>query len=169
MLFRSKEIREKYSKEEDFFEIRYNIRLEKLSKLFDEFEAYVNDEIKEALPKSPLGKALEYTHKLLPGMRVVLENGAIEIDNNSAELSIKPFVIGRKNWMFSNTGKGARSSATLYSIIETAKSHGLVAEKYLVYIMGKLSVSDTPLSKEELLRVMPWSNELPEDLRIPIK
>lgn len=72
-------------------------------------------------------------------MRTFLTNGCLEIDNNAAERAVKPFIIGRKNWMFSKTSKGAESSALLYSIIETAKANGLAAEKYLVYLFEVLA------------------------------
>lgn len=63
-------------------------------------------------------------------MKVFFTNGILEIDNNAAERAVKLFVIGRKNWLFSNTSKGAKSSAIIYSIIETAKANSLVVEKY---------------------------------------
>ncbi|NFS10064.1 hypothetical protein FDE77_01980 [Clostridium botulinum] len=85
--------------------------------------------MRDELPKSPLGRALEYAHKLLPSMRTFFESGALEILNNASERAIKPFVIGRKNWLFSNTPKGAKASALLYSIIETAKDKNLIVEK----------------------------------------
>lgn len=66
-------------------------------------------------------------------MKTFFTDGSLEIDNNSAERAVKLFVIGRKNWLFSNTPKGARSSAILYSIIETAKANNLAIEKYLIY------------------------------------
>ena len=60
-----------------------------------------------------------------------MEDGRLEIDNNRAERSIKPFVIGRKNWMFSNTPRGAQASAIVYSVVETAKENGLNPFIYL--------------------------------------
>lgn len=63
-------------------------------------------------------------------MKVFFTNGILEIDNNAAERAVKLFVIGRKNWLFSNTPKCAKSSAIIYSIIETAKANSLVVEKY---------------------------------------
>ncbi|EES48859.1 transposase [Clostridium botulinum] len=81
--------------------------------------------MRDELPKSPLGRALEYAHKLLPSMRTFFESGALEIDNNAFERAIKPFVIGRN----SNTLKCAKASALLYSIIETAKANNLIVEK----------------------------------------
>ncbi|WP_099192362.1 IS66 family transposase [Tepidibacter mesophilus] len=165
-----KSIREKYSEAEDYYKLRYDIRLEKLKPLLEEFKEYVDIEIKDALPKSPLGKALEYSKKLLPKMETILEDGSLEIDNNGAERAIKPFVIGRKNWLFSNTSKGAMASALIYSIIETAKANDLVVEKYLLYLMNEISkLEDIERTKENLLELMPWSNMLPEELKIEKK
>jgi transposase len=165
-----KYIRETYSEASDYYNIRYKIRLEKLKPVLKEFKAYVDREIENALPKSPLGKALEYSKKLLPKMDTILEDGSLEIDNNGAERAIKPFVIGRKNWLFSNTSKGAEASALIYSIIETAKSNDLVAEKYLLYLMNEMSkLEDIERTRENLLRLMPWSDTLPEQLKIEKK
>ena len=115
------------------------MRLEKTAPLLDEFQEYVEREIKDVLPKRPLGKALDYTKKVLPGMKTLLLDGALEVDNNGSERAIKSFVIGRKNWLFSNTAKGAKSSTTIYSIIKTAKANGLIVEKYLVYFFDMIS------------------------------
>ncbi|SMB88808.1 Transposase IS66 family protein [Desulfonispora thiosulfatigenes DSM 11270] len=65
--------------------------------IIDEFIAYVDKEILGAVPKSPLGQALDYTKKLLPNFKTFLEDGALEIDNNASERAIKPFVVGRKS------------------------------------------------------------------------
>lgn len=131
-----KEIRKQYSKSEDYYEKRYEIRLEKSKPVIEEFIRYVDKEIKEAVPRSPLGKALACTKPLLPSFKIFLEDGRLEMDNNSAERSIKPFVIGRKNWLFSVSTRGAESSALIYSIVETAKNNNLVVEKYLLYLMN---------------------------------
>lgn len=165
-----KDLRESYSKDEDYYKKRYKIRLEKSKPLIEDFMSYVQREIEDALPRSPLGKALEYTRKLLPNFKIFLEDGRLEIDNNGAERSIKSFVIGRKNWLFSNSSKGAKASALIYSIIETAKANGLVIEKYLVYLMNKLSNIDMPSNnKEALLELMPWSKELSQELQVTKK
>lgn len=106
-------------------ERRKEIRNKETKVILEGFEKYVKVDLENALPKSPLGKSLEYTQKFLPKMKLILEDGSLEIDNNVAERAIKPFVIGRNNWLFSNTPKGSISSATLYSIIETAKANAL--------------------------------------------
>lgn len=161
-----KELREEYANEDDYYEIRYKKRLEKSEQIVDEFIAYVNKELENAVPRSPLGKALAYAKPLLSSFKnTFLEDGDLEIDNNSAERSIRPFVIGRNNWLFSTSTKGAQASALIYSIIETAKNNNLVVEKYLLYLMDKF-VNINPNDKESLLKILPFSKELPEDLKI---
>ncbi|MEG1257317.1 IS66 family transposase [Clostridium sp.] len=160
-----KDLRKEYGDTEDFYKMRYEIRLKETAPLLDAFEEYVEREIKDALPKSALGKALEYTRKLLPDMKTVLKDGSLEIDNNGSERAIKPFVMGRKNWLFSNNAKGARASALIYSIIETAKANNLVVEKYLVYLFNMLSKNETE-TRKNLLDIMPWSATLPTEVKI---
>lgn len=159
-----KELREEYSQDDDYHNKRYEVRLKKTAPLLDEFQQYIERELVNALPKSALGKALDYARKVLPGMKTLLLDGALEIDNNGAELAVKPFVIGRKNWLFSNTAKGAKASESIYSIIETAKANGLIVERYLVYLFDMISKIDLN-NKDMILAVMPWAKELPEELR----
>ncbi len=71
-----------------------------------------------------------------------IEDGRLEIDNNGAENAIRPFVIGRKNWLFSNSTKGAKASGSLYSIIETAKANGLEPYAYLSHIFTKIPTAE---------------------------
>lgn len=80
---------------------------------------------KTVVPKSLTGKAVAYALNLWDRLIVYLENGELQIDNNSAENAIRPFAVGRKNWLFADTVDGAMASAVLYSIIETAKANGL--------------------------------------------
>ncbi len=75
-------------------------------------------------------------------MKTFFTDGSLDIDNNAAERAVKLFVIGRKNWLFSNTPKGARSSAIIYSVVETAKANGLAVEKYLIYLFDVLSKTE---------------------------
>lgn len=160
-----KELREAYSNKENYYAIRFKVRNEKLTPIIDNFISYVEQEIKDALPRSPLGKALDYAKKHLPGLRNVLLDGSLEVDNNAAERAIKPFVIGRKNFLFANTAKGATSSANIYSIVETAKANKLVIERYFVYLFDNLSKIDI-YDSESLENLMPWSNKIPENMKI---
>lgn len=163
-----KELRESYSSDENYYDVRFEVRYKELTPIIDKFIQYTEIEIKNALPKSPLGKALDYAKKHLAGVKNVLLDGSIEVDNNAAERAIKPFVIGRKNFLFANTAKGATSSATIYSIVETAKANKLVVEQYLVYLFDNLSKIDLSDS-ESLENLMPWSNKIPENMKIKDK
>ncbi|SNV74934.1 transposase IS66 [Clostridium cochlearium] len=163
-----KELRESYSNDENYYDIRFKIRTEKLAPIIDNFIDYVEREIKDALPRSPLGKALEYAKKHLPGLKNVLLDGSLEVDNNAAERAIKPFVIGRKNFLFANTAKGATASSNIYSIVETAKANNLVVERYLVYLFDNLSKIDI-YDSESLENLMPWNDKIPENMKIKDK
>ncbi|MTW87989.1 transposase, partial [Virgibacillus dakarensis] len=85
-----------------------------------------------------------------------------------AERSIKPFVIGRKNWLFSNTAKGAESSAIIYSIVETAKENGLNPFNYFSYLFKELPNMDTT-DENKLNQLLPWSQTLPKECHVPNK
>ena len=136
-------------------EEKYNYRQEHAKPLLNEFHTWLIKSSEQVLPKTALGTALIYNLKQWPKLIRYLEDGELNIDNNRAERAIKPFVIGRKNWMFSNTTKGAEASAVLYSLIETAKSNGLVPFDYLHHILKELGEGKT--SVEDLL---PWNVSL---------
>ena len=116
------------------FEERYRKRLEQEKGLVDEFFAWA--EKLNVSPKSALGKALVYLENQKPYLLNYLKDGRLEIDNNRAERSIKPFVIDRKNFLFANTPRGAQGSATIFSLIETAKENKLDPYRYLVYVLN---------------------------------
>ena len=86
-------------------------------------------------PKSALGKAIHYLQEQWPYLTRYLEDGRLELSNNRAERSIKPFVMGRKNWLFANTPGGAQASSVIYSLIETAKANGLDPYRYLLWVL----------------------------------
>ena len=92
---------------------------------------------RNAAPKSKLGIALNYVKNQWPTLIVYLEDGRIELSNNRAERSIKPFVISRKNFLFANTPGGAKSSAVIFSLIETAKENGLDPYRYLSWLLNE--------------------------------
>ena len=129
-----------------FIENRQKERQEQSKPLLDAFFAWTKT-LGSIAPKSKLGKAVYYLNEEEPYLRRYIEDGRLEIDNNRAERSIKPFVIGRKNWLFANTPSGAKASATIFSIIETAKENGLEPYAYLKYIFTKapnLNPGDSP-------------------------
>src|SRR5699024_11376587 len=106
------------------------------------------------LTKIALGKFVNYCQNKCEKLTAFMEVGRLEIDNIRGERSIKPFVIGRKNFLFSNTPKGAQSSAIIYSIVETAKENGLKPFDYLTYLFERLPILDTK-DKETLDQLLP--------------
>lgn len=132
---------------------KYQLRQEKAKPLLDKFYQWL--EKANVPPKTALGKAVQYCknqwHKLIR----YIEDGHLTIDNNRAERAVKPFVIGRKNWLFSNTANGAKASAMLYSIIETAKANGLTPFDYISHCLEQLSYDHVDIEK-----LLPWHVKL---------
>jgi hypothetical protein len=114
------------------------LAIERSQPILDAFSAWLREQTPRVLPKSALGKAIKYCRNQWDRLVAFLEDGRLEIDNNQAERSIKPFVIGRKNWLFSNSAKGAESSAIIYSVVETAKENGLNPFNYFNYLFEEL-------------------------------
>ena len=113
---------------------RYEQRLSKVKPLLDEFFVWL--ETLQVSGKSKLSDAVRYALNEKKYLYTFLEDGSIPIDNNRAENAIRPFTIGRKNWLFSNTANGAKCSAALYSVISTAQANGLDAEEYLTSLFS---------------------------------
>ena len=113
-------------------EERLHKRQTELSPLMDEFFDWCRKQA--VLPGSKLGTALEYSLKYESTFRTVLSDGNLVLSNNQAERAIKTFVIGRKNWLFFQSFEGAKSTAIILSLLETAKRHGLDSEKYMTYL-----------------------------------
>ena len=97
-------------------------------------EEWLESSLPMTTPGSTLGKAMTYLKNQWPRLIRYVEDGRYPIDNNRAENAVRPFVIGRKNWMFSQSVAGVRASANLYSLIETAKGHGLDPYQYLTWV-----------------------------------
>ena len=112
-----------------------------------------------------IGDAILYALNQETYLRRYLEDGHLSIDNNSAERAIKNFAVGRRNWLFSKSIRGADASAIVYSITETALLNGLKPYLYLTYILDQLRRIGPFPKAEELDRLLPWSKELPEELR----
>ena len=121
-------------------EERYEKRLEQAKPVLDALLSWANEMQAKTAPKSALGKALYYLLEQWPYLTRYLEDGRLELSNNRAERSIKPFVMGRKNWLFANTPAGAQSSAVIYSLIETAKENKLDPYKYLLWVLQSAPV-----------------------------
>ena len=149
-------------------EDRYQKRLQLSKPILDEFHAWLKRQRQLALPKSAFGQAIAYCLNQWDDLNHYLLDGRLEIDNNRAERSIKPFVIGRKNFLFSNTPRGAKSSAIIYSVIETAKENNLKPYNYLMYLFEQLPNVDTN-DPDVIDSLLPWSDTLPDECRMPAK
>jgi transposase len=135
-------------------EEKYRIRQAEAAPLLTQFKDWLDKSAGQIPPKTALGRALGYSLNQWPKLIRYIEDGNLSIDNNRAERAIKPFVIGRKNWMFSNTANGANASATLYSLVETAKANGLVPFDYLNYLLNEIPSLKPDDTVDHLL---PWN------------
>jgi len=108
-----------------------------------------------AAPKTGIGKAIYYALSQRKYLECYLLDGRLEISNNRAERSIKPFVIDRKNFLFANTPRGAKASAVMFSLIETAKESGLNPFEYLAYIFKHAPNCDIRNDADALERLLP--------------
>jgi len=113
-----------------------------------------------------LFKAIQYSLNEEKKLRVFLDHPICEIDNNRAERYIKPYVTGRKAWLFANSTHGAESSAMIFSLVITAKENKLKIFDYLVYLFEQLAANRHNLDTFDLEPLMPWSDQLPENLRV---
>lgn len=139
-------------------EDRLSLRQTESKAVLDEFYIWLDRLTLKTLPQSLLGKAITYAQNQKEYLCNFLKDGRIQLSNNLAEQSIKMVVLGRKNWLFSNTPNGASSSALIYSVIQTAITNNLKPLHYLEYIFGQIqTVKD--LQIETLL---PWSEFIPE-------
>jgi len=144
---------------------RFEARLLQSKPILDKFKLWLHELAPKVLPKGALGKAIGYCINQWPKLITFLLDGRLEIDNNRAERSIKPFVIGRKNWLFANTPKGAKASAMIYSIVETAKENGLDPFEYLKYLFETLPSLDSK-SQQALDTILPWAESLPQTSQV---
>jgi len=148
------------SSSEDNFKARYEARLEKSKPLMGEFFAWAESVYGRnilATPKSAMGRTLAYALNQRTQLENVLLDGRFELSNNRAERSVKPFAIGRKNWLFSNTERGADSSAMFYSVIETAKENGLKPFEYLNFIFKTAPNLDLAHNPDLVKKLLPWN------------
>ena len=130
---------------------RYAHRQRHARPILDELRSWLDKVLPQVPPTSATGKALNYLHNEWDKLIRYLDDGRLEIDNNGAENAIRPFVLGRKNWLFSASVKGVKASANLYSLIETAKANGLEPYAYLRYLFTELPKAATVEAIEALL------------------
>lgn len=122
--------------------------------LIERLRAWIVHQKPITVPKSLLGKALHYLDAQWPALIRYIDHGDYPIDNNPAENAIRPFVVGRKNWLFSTSPKGAAASANLYSLVETAKRNQINPHAYLKHVFTYLPQAKTV---EEIEALLPWN------------
>ena len=135
-------------------EERYHERLKQAKPVLDAMLAWANS--RTAAPKSALGNAFTYLKEQWPYLINYLKDGRLELSNNRAERSIKPFVIDRKNFLFANTPKGATGSAIMFSLIQTAIENDLDPYRYLTWLLK--TANSTDLEDEQTVQsLLPWN------------
>lgn len=141
-------------------EEKKKMRLERSKPVLDAFWSWVNINKDTCVPKSKLSKAFTYAVNQKDGLMNFLKDGNIAISNNLAENSIRPFTVGRKNWLFSGNPKGAEASAAVYSIVETAKANKINPYEYLRYIFKYMPGTRFNEDPEILESFLPWSKDV---------
>ncbi|COB56060.1 transposase [Streptococcus pneumoniae] len=139
---------------------RLQRRQEELYPLMENFFAWCRRQ--SVLPGSKLGRAIEYSLKYEETFKTILKDGHLVLSNNLAERAIKSLVMGRKNWLFSQSFEGAKATAIIMSLLETAKRHQLNSEKYLSYLLESLPNEETLVNKEVLEAYLPWTKVVQE-------
>lgn len=139
-------------------EVRYAERQARAQPIIDTLKKWLDETRPKVAPKTTLGKALHYLEHQWPRLVAYLGDGRYPIDNNPVENAIRPFAIGRKNWLFSASVKGAKASANIYSLIETAKANRLEPYAYLKRVFNELP-NATEFNAVD--RLLPW--ELDDD------
>jgi transposase len=142
------ELRERQLTPDKFVEKRKNAA----EPVLNEFNNWLQAVKNEILPQGYTGQAINYTLNQWDNLVRYLDHHLLTPDNNLVENAIRPFVLGRKNWLFSNTPRGAESSAVFYSLIESARANGLEPYRYLRYIFDRIPEAS---SKEQLRALLP--------------
>ena len=143
---------EKQTKDSDAA-TRHRTRQQISVPVLKQFHAWLLKSQQQVPPKTALGKAINYTLEYWPELSRYTEDGEWPIDNNPAENAIRPFVIGRKAWLFSHSQRGATASANLYSLVESAKANGKEPYRYLSWLFEKLPGADM----DNVETLMPWN------------
>lgn len=133
-------------------DLRKDIRQEKSRPLFDDLEHWLGGQLRTISGKTPLAGAIRYALTRMKKLRVYLEGGRLELDNNAAERAMRPVTLGRKNYLFMGSDQGGRAAAICYTLIETAKLNGVDPQAWLTDVLAR--ISEHKINKiDELL---PW-------------
>ena len=133
---------------------KYIIRQEQAMPLLNELKAWLDTNILVAPPRSTLGKAMNYLHRQWDKLTVYTTDGRLRIDNNLCENAVRPFVMGRKSWLFAASVDGAKASANLYSLVETAKANGHEPHSYIQHVLTHLPAAQ---SLEDIEALLPFN------------
>ncbi|CAM2157891.1 transposase [Paraburkholderia tropica] len=139
---------------------RQRLRRRYSARVLDAVHALMSSQSRGVVPKSLLGKGLTYLSTQWPKLIRYVENGDWPVSNNACENAIRPFCVGRRSWLFSDTVDGANASANLYTLVETAKANGIDPYRYLTWLFQHLPLAKTADDYDALL---PW--RMPADLR----
>jgi transposase len=126
-------------------------RQEESKPVVERYELFIKENVGRVIPMSLFGKAILYSASQLPRLKVFLDNGIIPLDTNLVENAIRPFAVGRKNWLFNYHAEGANASGFFYSLIETCKANGLEPYRYLRYLFERLPYAETTEDYKKLL------------------
>ena len=140
------------------------MRQEKLRPLLEQYWALLDSF--EAAEGTALSKAKTYSLNQKEALNAVLLDGRLELTNNLAERTVKPFVMARKNFLFCDTAKGADASALCFSVMETAKRNGLNPFGYLLFLLQELPKLGENPTEEQLIPLLPWDDDLPAYCRL---
>ena len=142
--------------EAEIAEIRKTVQPQLLKDFFDFCEEYQG----RGMSKNLTGVAVNHALNQKDTFMTFLDDPKLELSNNAAERAVKPFVIGRKNFLFCNTPNGANSSAVIFSIIETAKENGLKPFEYLEFLFENIRLGN------DVTELVPWSEKVPENIKM---
>ncbi len=148
-----KKTRKQYQDRDEFLKMRK----ERCATVFFQLKDTMDERRSQYTPKSPMGVAIAYLYTYWESLIRYVECYEATPDNNIAENAIRPFVVGRKNWLFTNTETGAKSSAGYYSLIETAKANGVNVSDYLWHCLSEASKCKTD---EDWDRLLPWAMDV---------
>ena len=168
-----KQIQAIYREEDKLQDLSAQERLQQrqlvVKPLVDALFVYLKNTQQDISAKGKLADAYGYMLNQEKYLRVFLEDGEVPIDNNASERAIRGFCIGKKNWQMIDTISGAKSSAIIYSIAETAKANNLKPYEYFEYLLSEIPEHMDDTDKSFLEDLLPWSANLPERIRKPVK
>ncbi len=139
----------------DFWDVRYQLRQRQAVPLLSSLREYAEQQRQVVLPRSPSGEAFTYLHNQWPALQRYVEHGFLDIDNNAGEQALRAVGVGRKNWLFLGSQEGGRTAATLYSMVQTCKRHGLDPWFYLREVLTILPTLTESTRPTELPMLLP--------------